>query len=96
MAPLRLRLLRWLGPLAEVRHRKELAAQRRARALSGSDGGRTPAVALTAYAQIQDRTRALLEGFQLHIAKPVEPAELVAAVANLGGRSPARPGEASS
>jgi PAS domain S-box-containing protein len=67
---------------------------RRVRALSGSDGGRTPAVALTAYAQIQDRTRALLEGFQLHIAKPVEPAELVAAVANLGGRSPSHEREA--
>jgi PAS domain S-box-containing protein len=56
------------------------------RALSGEAGGKTPAVALTAYAARQDRTRALLEGFQLHLAKPVEPAELVAAVANLGGR----------
>jgi PAS domain S-box-containing protein len=56
------------------------------RALPGEAGGRTPAVALTAYAGRQDRTRALLEGFQLHLAKPVEPAELVAAVANLGGR----------
>jgi PAS domain S-box-containing protein len=56
------------------------------RALPSEAGGRTPAVALTAYAARQDRTRALLEGFQLHLAKPVEPAELVAAVANLGGR----------
>jgi PAS domain S-box-containing protein len=56
------------------------------RALPSEAGGRTPAVALTAYAARQDRTRVLLEGFQLHLAKPVEPAELVAAVANLGGR----------
>jgi PAS domain S-box-containing protein len=59
---------------------------RRVRALPGDAGGRTPAVALTAYARLQDRTRALLEGFQLHLPKPVEPDELVAAVANLGGR----------
>ena len=43
-------------------------------------------MALTAYARLQDRTRALREGFQLHLPKPVEPDELVAAVANLGGR----------
>jgi PAS domain S-box-containing protein len=59
---------------------------RRVRALPATAGGVTPAVALTAYARPQDRTRALLEGFQLHLSKPVEPEELVAAVANLGGR----------
>ena len=42
-----------------------------------------PAVALTAFARSEDRTRALLSGFQAHIAKPVEAAELVATVASL-------------
>jgi signal transduction histidine kinase/ActR/RegA family two-component response regulator len=42
-----------------------------------------PAVALTAYAQVDDRTNALLAGFNLHLAKPVEPAELLTALADL-------------
>jgi signal transduction histidine kinase/ActR/RegA family two-component response regulator len=42
-----------------------------------------PAIALTAFARSEDRTRALLAGFQSHVAKPVESAELVAAVASL-------------
>jgi signal transduction histidine kinase/ActR/RegA family two-component response regulator len=59
---------------------------RRVRALKPENGGRIPAIALTAYARTQDRTAALLAGFQSHIAKPVEPAELVAVIANLAGR----------
>jgi len=43
----------------------------------------TPAIALTAYARSQDRVRALESGFQSHIAKPADPAELVAAIAAL-------------
>ena len=46
-------------------------------------GGRIPAIALTAYARVEDRLRALTAGFQLHIPKPVEPVELVAVVASL-------------
>jgi CheY-like chemotaxis protein len=42
-----------------------------------------PAAALTAYARSSDRTLALQSGFQLHLAKPIEPAELMAAVAAL-------------
>ena len=42
-----------------------------------------PAIAATAYARAADRQRALLAGYQLHIAKPVEPGELVAAIASL-------------
>jgi CheY-like chemotaxis protein len=42
-----------------------------------------PAIAVTAYARAADRRRALEAGFQLHLAKPVEPSELVAAVASL-------------
>ncbi len=56
------------------------------RALGPDRGGNTPAAALTAYARAEDRTRALLAGFQLHVPKPVEPLELVAVVANLAGR----------
>ncbi len=42
-----------------------------------------PAVALTAFARNEDRTRALVEGFNLHMVKPVDPATLIAAVAEL-------------
>lgn len=42
-----------------------------------------PAVALTAYARVEDRMRALTSGFQMHVAKPVEPAELLTVLASL-------------
>ena len=45
-----------------------------------------PAIALTAYAQSADRERALATGYQMHLTKPVAPADLVAAVAELSGR----------
>jgi PAS domain S-box-containing protein len=51
-----------------------------------SDHRNVPAVALTAYARADDRMRALTVGFQMHVPKPVEVAELVLVVANLGGR----------
>jgi signal transduction histidine kinase/CheY-like chemotaxis protein len=50
---------------------------RRLRALP-DDAGRTPAVALTAFARGEDRTRALMAGFKAHVPKPVDPRELVA------------------
>jgi PAS domain S-box-containing protein len=50
-------------------------------------GNRVPAAALTAFARSEDRTRALQAGFQTHIVKPVEPAELIAAVAALVHKS---------
>jgi PAS domain S-box-containing protein len=53
------------------------------RALKPEQGGRVPAVALTAYAAAADRRRALLAGFQTHLAKPVEPDELLAVIASL-------------
>jgi CheY-like chemotaxis protein len=46
-----------------------------------------PAVALTAFARSEDRTRAMLAGFHSHVAKPVEPDELLAVVAALAGRT---------
>lgn len=58
---------------------------RRIRAMEAHNGARIPAVALTAYARVEDRTRALAAGFQMHIAKPVNPTELVAVIANLAG-----------
>ncbi|MBD1840901.1 response regulator [Coleofasciculus sp. FACHB-64] len=62
------------------------ALLRRVRALESNNKGRISAIALTAYARTQDRTAALLAGFQSHIAKPVQPAELIAVIANLTGR----------
>jgi PAS domain S-box-containing protein len=47
-----------------------------------ADGGRIPAIALTAYARSEDRTRALLAGYQAHLTKPVDPTELIATVAS--------------
>ena len=49
-------------------------------------GGNTPAVALTAFARSEDRTKAMIAGYTVHVAKPIEPQELVATVANLAGR----------
>jgi CheY-like chemotaxis protein len=57
------------------------------RALPDDQGGKTPAAAVTALARVEDRKRALLAGFHTHVAKPVEPAELVAVVASLAGRT---------
>jgi signal transduction histidine kinase len=56
---------------------------RRVRLLPADAGGRTPAVALTALARPKDRVSALAAGFQTHLPKPVDPNELVLAVANL-------------
>jgi CheY-like chemotaxis protein len=56
---------------------------RRVRALPPSDGGLTPAGALTAYASTAERLRALAAGFHMHVPKPVQPAELVQVVDSL-------------
>ncbi len=60
---------------------------RRARRVMTLRGRRLPALALTAYGRSEDRIRALAAGFNLHLGKPVSPAELVLAVASLGGRT---------
>jgi len=66
-----------------------LASRRRRVTLPRTNEGRRscaiPAIALTAYARSEDRMRALTSGFQVHIAKPVESNELVAAIASLTG-----------
>jgi signal transduction histidine kinase/CheY-like chemotaxis protein len=59
---------------------------RRIRELGEARGGRLPAIALTAFARSEDRTRALRAGFLVHVSKPVEPSELVATVASVAGR----------
>lgn len=59
---------------------------RKVRAWEEGTGEKIPAVALTAYAQAEDRTKALAAGYQVHVVKPVEPAKLVAVVENLVGR----------
>ena len=59
---------------------------RKIRSRDPVNGGRVPAAALTAYARREDRLRAFEAGYQKHLAKPLDPAELVAAVAQLAGR----------
>jgi signal transduction histidine kinase/ActR/RegA family two-component response regulator len=59
---------------------------RQVRRLPRDLGGGTAAIALTAYARTEDRTRALTSGFQAHVPKPVEPAELFAVIASVCGR----------
>ena len=61
---------------------------RRVRALPHESGGRTPAAALTAFARSEDRMRAMLAGFQVHVAKPIEPQELAVAIQSLRHRTP--------
>ena len=60
---------------------------RRVRTLSVGGGGAIPAIALTAYARSEDRMKVVLAGFQMHVSKPVEPAELLTMVASLAGRT---------
>jgi signal transduction histidine kinase/CheY-like chemotaxis protein len=55
------------------------------RTLVSEETKNIPAIALTAFARNEDRTRALVEGFNLHLVKPVEPAALVKAVIDLAG-----------
>ncbi len=60
---------------------------RQVRQLPAEEGGTTPAVALTAFARSEDRTRAMMAGYQVHIAKPIEAQELLATVGSLVGRT---------
>ncbi len=60
---------------------------RQIRKIEESQAGAVPALALTAYARAEDKKLVLASGFNMHVAKPVEPNELVAAVASLVARS---------
>jgi signal transduction histidine kinase len=59
---------------------------RRLRALTAEEGGAVPAVAMTAHGSREDRDRALAAGFQRHLPKPFQPADLFALVGSLAGR----------
>jgi len=58
---------------------------RQLRGRPASQGGHIPALALSAFARAEDRELALRSGYQAHIAKPVDPADLVKAIATLTG-----------
>jgi CheY-like chemotaxis protein len=58
---------------------------RRLRNLGSEKGGSIPAISLTAYAREEDRQKALAAGFQMHLAKPIDPEDLLAAVRELIG-----------
>ncbi|MBR8835725.1 MAG: PAS domain-containing protein [Stigonema ocellatum SAG 48.90 = DSM 106950] len=60
---------------------------RQVRSLGAEAGGQIPAAALTAYVRVEEQQEALSAGFQMHIAKPVEPDQLAFMVANLAGRA---------
>lgn len=60
---------------------------RRIRRLPASRGGRTCAIALTAYARPEDAEQAMSSGFQAHVSKPVHPGRLISKIAELAGRT---------
>jgi signal transduction histidine kinase/ActR/RegA family two-component response regulator len=68
----------------------------RIRALPAKDRANLPAIALTAFASNNERTQALLAGFNVHMGKPVEPAQLLETIADLAGRTIQEPKPASS
>jgi PAS domain S-box-containing protein len=63
---------------------------RQVRALDAQRGGKTPAVALTAYGRTEDRMRSLSAGYNMHVPKPVDPGELTTIVASVAGRTMGR------
>lgn len=60
---------------------------RSVRARPADKGGLTPAIAVTAYASPDDRTRVLAAGYQMHVSKPIEPSALIAAIATVVRRA---------
>ena len=73
---------------ADLRHRHARRGRPRADPARSARSRRrpaatSPALALTAYARMEDRTRALLAGFQMHVPKPLDPTELVVVLANI-------------
>ncbi|HEY6080162.1 MAG TPA: ATP-binding protein, partial [Polyangiaceae bacterium] len=64
-----------------------LSLLRKVRSRASAGGGSLPAVAMTAYARTEDRAQSLLAGFDAYVTKPVEPADLIHAVAKVSGRA---------
>ncbi len=62
----------------------------RVRALQGPNGNEIPAVALTSYVRVEDRARALSAGFNMFVPKPIQPDELITAIANLAEADPSQ------
>jgi CheY-like chemotaxis protein len=60
---------------------------RELRQIAQDVGRKFPTIALTAFARSEDRTRAMMAGYQVHIAKPIEPQELLATVGSLAERT---------
>jgi CheY-like chemotaxis protein len=58
---------------------------RKVRALAADRGGRTPAVALTAYGRTEDRVQTLSSGYSMHLPKPVDPEEFTSIIASVAG-----------
>jgi CheY-like chemotaxis protein len=58
---------------------------RKVRELDESRGGRTPAVAITAYGRTEDRVRTLSSGYSMHLPKPVDPDEFTTIIASVAG-----------
>jgi CheY-like chemotaxis protein len=72
----------------EMREEDGYSLIRKVRALEPARGGKTPAVALTAYGRIQDRMLSISAGYNMHVPKPVDPGELTTIIASLAGRTP--------
>jgi CheY-like chemotaxis protein len=87
MASLRKQMPHVLVTDIEMPHEDGYTFIRKIRALPSESGGRLPAAALTAYAGAADRMKVLAAGFNMHIPKPVQPAELAMIVASLAGNA---------
>ena len=72
-------------PAAVDTRRRRRALRRRVRELEATLGTTTPALALSAYTRAEDGAKALAVGFQVHLAKPVVPEDLVTLLARLTG-----------
>jgi CheY-like chemotaxis protein len=72
----------------EMPEKDGYALIREIRARDAEHGGKIPAVALTAHGRIQDRMLAISAGYNMHVPKPVDPAELTTIIASLAGRFP--------
>ena len=70
----------------EMTRADDFELMRRLRTLPPERGGRVPAIALTPHARVEDRVNALAAGFQMHVPKPVELAELLTVLGSVTGR----------
>ena len=76
----------WSSPISGCRTLTGFSSSIASGAIGGPRVRAVPAAALTAYARSEDRMKALAAGFQIHLAKPIDPAELVTTIASLAKR----------